>query len=44
MMNLLEIKKVISNNLNEIKERFGVKGLGIFGSYVIEAKRLNLAI
>ncbi|MCM8760402.1 MAG: nucleotidyltransferase family protein [Candidatus Omnitrophica bacterium] len=34
MKDLSEIKKIISDHLNEIKERFGVKELGIFGSYV----------
>lgn len=34
MMNLIEIKKVISDNKDEIRGRFSVKELGIFGSYV----------
>lgn len=34
MRDLTEIKKIISVHLNEIKEKFGVKELGIFGSYV----------
>lgn len=34
MRSLAEIKEVISSHLNEIREKFGVKELGVFGSYV----------
>ncbi|MDM7202738.1 MAG: nucleotidyltransferase family protein [Thermodesulfobacteriaceae bacterium] len=34
MRNITEIKKIISSHQKEIKEKFGVKELGIFGSYV----------
>ncbi len=34
MKDLEEIKEIISSHLSEIKEKFGVKQLGIFGSYV----------
>ncbi len=29
-----EIKEILKNHKEEIKEKFGVKELGIFGSYV----------
>lgn len=29
-----EIKEILSSHLDEIKNRFGVKEIGIFGSYV----------
>ncbi|MCM8784838.1 MAG: nucleotidyltransferase family protein [Candidatus Omnitrophica bacterium] len=34
MKDFTEIKRIISSHLNEIKERFGIKEFGIFGSYV----------
>ncbi|MEM5831390.1 MAG: nucleotidyltransferase domain-containing protein, partial [Candidatus Aenigmatarchaeota archaeon] len=33
MKNLKEIKKIILNHLTELKEKFGIKEIGIFGSY-----------
>ncbi len=32
-MNLEEVKKIIKNNLPFIKEKYGVKEVGIFGSF-----------
>ncbi|MFN4132498.1 MAG: nucleotidyltransferase family protein, partial [Caldimicrobium sp.] len=34
MKSLEEIKSILSSHLSEIKEKFGVKEIGIFGSYV----------
>jgi len=34
MMNLQEIKQTLKERMPEIKEKYGVKNLSIFGSYV----------
>ncbi|MGQ4915327.1 MAG: nucleotidyltransferase family protein [Candidatus Asgardarchaeia archaeon] len=37
--NLAEIRKILKNHKSELKEKFGVKEIGIFGSYVRGERR-----
>ena len=39
MKTLKEIKQVLAEHKEELRERFGVKGIGIFGSYAREEQR-----
>ncbi|RMA93165.1 nucleotidyltransferase family protein [Hydrogenothermus marinus] len=41
MKDLEEIKDIIEKHKNEIKENFGVKNIGIFGSYVRGEQKEN---
>jgi len=36
MKNIEEIKKIVNQHRQELKERFKVKSIGVFGSYVKE--------
>ncbi|CUU01082.1 hypothetical protein JGI3_02237 [Candidatus Kryptobacter tengchongensis] len=39
MKKIEEIKEILKNHKGELKEKFGVKEIGIFGSYVKEKQK-----
>lgn len=39
MKKIEEIKEILKNHKRELKEKFGVKEIGIFGSYVKEKQK-----
>jgi len=38
MKNIEEIKKILMERKNELKDKYGVKEIGVFGSYVTETQ------
>ena len=44
MKKIEEIKEILKNHKRELKEKFGVKEIGIFGSYVKEKQKDKLSL
>ncbi len=41
-MNIVEIKKILEKNNNDLRQTFRVTEIGIFGSFVKEKEKIDL--